>query len=94
MLSERSEHETEEEKRKAQKEEKAKGNRSGSSASFKPEKCLGRFASFWPDSDKENSSTRFRRRFSGKNPGVEWVNKYFARIIRRILSEHVAHGVH
>ena len=46
MLSERSEHETEEEKRKAQKEEKAKGNRSGSSASFKPEKCLGRFASF------------------------------------------------
>ena len=46
MLSERSEHETEEEKRKAQKEEKAKGNRSGSSASFKPEQCLGRLLLF------------------------------------------------
>jgi len=55
MLSERSEHETEEEKRKAQKEEKAKGNRSGSSASFKPEQFLGRFASFWPDSDKKTA---------------------------------------
>ena len=74
MLSERSEHETEEEKRKAQKEEKAKGNRSGSSASFKPEQCLGRFASFWPDSDEKNSLTRFKGGFFGKNPGVEWVN--------------------
>ena len=66
MLSERSEHETEEEKLKAQKEEKAKGNRSGSTASFKPEQCLGRFASFWPDSDEKNSLTRFKRRFLGK----------------------------
>lgn len=74
MLSERSEHETEEEKLKAQKEEKAKGNRSGSSASFKPEQCLGRFASFWPDSDEKNSLTRFKGGFFGKNPGVEWVN--------------------
>ena len=55
MLRERSEHETEEEKLKAQKEEKAKGNRLGSSASFKPEQCLGRFASFWPDSDKKTA---------------------------------------
>ena len=74
MLSERSEHETEEEKLKAQKEEKAKGNRSGSTASFKPEQCLGRFASFWPDSDEKNSLTRFKGGFFGKNPGVEWVN--------------------
>lgn len=55
MLSERSEHETEEEKLKAQKEEKAKGNRSGSTTSFKPEQCLGRFASFWPDSDEKTA---------------------------------------
>lgn len=74
MLSERSEHETEEEKLKAQKEEKAKGNRSGSTASFKPEQCLGRFASFWSDSDEKNSLTRFKGGFFGKNPGVEWVN--------------------
>ena len=40
MLSEREEHKTEEEKRKAQKEEKAKGNRSGSSDSFKLQQCL------------------------------------------------------
>ena len=55
MLSERSEHETEEEKRKAQKGEKAKGNRSGSSASFKPEQCLGRYASFWPYTEKKTA---------------------------------------
>ena len=55
MLSERSEHETEEEKLKAQKEEKAKDNRLGSTASFKPEQCLGRFASFWPDSDEKTA---------------------------------------
>ena len=91
MLSERLEHETEEEKRKAQKEEKAKGNRSGSSASFIPEQCLGSFASFWPDSDKKTARLVLKRRFFGKNPGVEWVNKYFSSII---FSEHVAHGVH
>lgn len=68
MLSERSEHETEEEKRKAQKEEKAKGNRSGSSASFKPEKCLGRFASFWPDSDKKTARLALKGVFPPKIP--------------------------
>lgn len=68
MLSERSEHETEEEKRKAQKEEKANGNRSGSSASFKPEQCLGRFASFWPYTDKKTPRLALKGVFSAKIP--------------------------
>ena len=68
MLSERSEHETEEEKLKAQKEEKAKGNRSGSTASFKPEQCLGRFASFWPDSDKKTARLALKGVFPPKLP--------------------------
>ena len=68
MLRERSEHETEEEKLKAQKEEKAKGNRSGSTASFKPEQCLGRFASFWPDSDKKTARLALKGVFPPKLP--------------------------
>lgn len=68
MLSERSEHKTEEEKRKAQKEEKAKGNRSGSGASFIPEQCLGRFASFWPDSNKKTGRLALKGVFSAKIP--------------------------
>lgn len=68
MLSERSEHETEEEKRKAQKEEKAKGNRSGSSASFKPEQCLGRFAFFWPYTDKKTARLALKGVFLAKIP--------------------------
>ena len=68
MLSERSEHETEEEKRKAQKEEKAKGNRSGSTASFKPEQCLGRFASFWPYTDKKTARLALKGFFLAKIP--------------------------
>ena len=68
MLSERSEHETEEEKLKAQKEEKAKGNRSGSSASFIREQCLGRFASFCPDSDKKAARLALKDVFSAKIP--------------------------
>lgn len=63
MLSERSEHETEEEKRKAQKD-----NRSGSSVSFKPEQCLGRFASFRQDSDKKTARLALKDVFSAKVP--------------------------
>ena len=68
MLSESSKHETKEEKRKAQNEEKANGNRSGSSASFKPEQCLDRFASFWPDGDKKTARLALKGVFSAKIP--------------------------